>query len=201
MKKINLYFSLIVFIGVMHGSVYLKIGKSTTSNIIKNLEIKTDEYYDLPSTDVNETFAEVGWKSGSWKGNRFRANSMAYFGYDESLGGNYGISGYSMGMEFKFNKEEVHYFSLDWLYNSEFYDYDDFAVGEWGILDDIYTYANTGFGFSVGIGTYLNEHITLEVNYKNHNEVHFSEFPYDVLFWWGFDYKRSGYSASVSFEL
>ena len=41
----------------------------------------------------------------------------------------------------------------------------------------------------------------IEINYKKHNSVHFSEFPYDSLFWWSFDFNRSGLSASISLEI
>ena len=199
----NLILSSILFSSILCGSYFIKIGKSSSSNTVLNLEIKTTQHGNYPAERVQEGFAELGWKSGNFDSpNRFRAFYMAYSGYDKyGLGGSYTISGYGCGIESKISKNNSHYFSLDWLLNREFYDYDDFSVGEWGILDKIYTYPETYFGFAVGIGTYLNKNVTIELNYKNHNQVHFSEFTYNTTFWWSFNYKRSGFSASISLDL
>jgi len=193
----------ILMVGSLFGSYFVKIGQSSNSSRVQNIEIMGDEYSDYTGQNIKEIFAELGWKNNNFMSPvRYRLYYMAYSGYDQyGLGGSYTITGYGLGLENKIDNNKSHYYSIDWLLNYEFYDYKDFSMGEWSILDDVYTYPKTYFGFAIGIGTYINENFTIEINYKKHNSVHFSEFPYDSLFWWSFDYNRSGLSASISLEI
>ena len=84
--------------------------------------------------------------------------------------------------------------------NIEFTDYEDFRLGHSG---DVYSYSSDGlfFGYGIGLGYLINKNISLELKYKNHNGVHFSEFPDGVVGWWSFDYKRSGVYALLNIQI
>ena len=210
MKNI-IIFRLVFFIFVVeaiypNGNVYLKLGSGSINAELTNFEISGDNYASLEGDGISEGYAEIGYKSSKLELAglgmvKYKVFVGGYAGDDtEVLGGEYGIYSYGAGIDGDIPNNANLYYSVDFIYNVEFTDYEDFRVGSSG---EVYSYSadDSYLGYGIGIGYLLNKNISLELKYKNHNGVHFSEFPDGVIGWWEFDYKRSGVYGLLNIQI
>jgi hypothetical protein len=181
------------------GSVYFKIGSGSTNNKITNLEYSGDSEPNYEAEGVIEGYAEIGYKRSVSDQLRLRAYIGSYAGNDQdALGAEYGISSYGFGLEIDFPEFPNLYFTGDLFQNFEFIDYSDMRVASSG---EVYTYYQDPTSVAFGLGYKINNNISIEVKYKNHNSLHYSEFPSGTLFWWSFDYSRSGVYGLLNLQL
>ena len=200
MKK---YLSIFLLFGFSYTQnnnfIYLKLGSGTTDNDITNIEFSSDPQPDIQSEGVTEGYAEIGFKGSLSNNSRYRLYVGSYAGEDtDGLGAEYGISSYGSGLELDIPDLPNLYAIADLFYNLEFIDYSDMRVGSGG---DVYTYRQDGISMAFGLGYKINTNISMEIKYKTHNKVHFSEFLSGTLFIWGYDYSRSGIYTLINLQL
>lgn len=181
-----------------NGSIYFKIGPGSTNNKITNLEFSGDSEPSYEAEGVIEGYAEIGYKRSVSDQLRWRAYIGAYAGDDQdALGAEYGISSYGVGLEIDLPEFPNLYITGDLFQNIEFIDYSDIRAASTG---EVYTYSQDGTSVAFGLGYKINNNISFEVKYKNHNGLHYSEFPSGTLFWWSFDYSRSGVYGMLNLQ-
>jgi hypothetical protein len=181
--------------------LYLKIGSGSTNNKLTNLEMSGDSYQSVEVDGVPEGYAEIGYKRSESENFRYRFYIGSYVGNDiDGLGAEYGISSAGVGAEGNLPDTPNLYVTGDLFMNLQFIDYSDMRVGSGG---DVYTYPADDYSLAIGLGLgyEINNNISIELKYKNHNGVHFSEFPSGTLFWWSFDYSRSGVYGLLNLQL
>ena len=179
--------------------IYLKLGSGSTVNNITNLQLNGNSQPDIEAEGVREGYVEIGYKGNFSNSSRYRFYVGSYAGEDlDGLGAEYVISSYGSGLELDIPDFPNVYAIADIFYNLEFIDYSDMRVGSGG---EVYTYAQDGIGMAIGLGFKINTNISIEIKYKKHNSVHFSEFPSGSLFYWGYDYSRSGIYTLLMLQL
>ena len=189
-----------------NGNIYLKLGSGSINAELTNFKISGDNYASLEGDGIAEGYAEIGYKTRKSKLSdlgmvRYRIFAGGYAGDDtEALGAEYGIYSLGAGIDGDISNNANLYYTIDIIYSVEFTDYEDFRLGSSG---EIYSYGadDSYTGYGIGIGYIFNKNISLELKYKNHNGVHFSEFPDGVLGWWEFDYKRSGIYGMLNVQI
>ena len=182
-----------------NGFIYLKLGSGSTANDITNIEFSGESQPNIQSEGVTEGYAEIGYKGNLSNNSRYRLYVGSYAGEDtDGLGAEYVISSYGSGLELDIPDFPNVYAIADLFYNQEFIDYSDMRVSSVG---EVYTYRQDGISMAFGFGYKFNTNISIEIKYKTHNKVHFSEFPSGSLFYWGYDYSRSGIYTLLMLQL
>jgi len=199
MKK---YLSIFLLFGFSYTQnnnfIYLKLGLGTTDNDMTNIEFSSNPQPDIQSEGV-EGYAEIGFKGNLSNNSRYRLYVGSYVGEDrDGLGTEYGISSYGSGLELDIPDFPNVYAIADLFYNMEFID--NFGITT-SSVGDVNTYRQEGISMAFGLGYKINTNISMEIKYKTHNKVHFSEFLSGTLFIWGYDYSRSGIYTLINLQL